>query len=38
MECKIINCADSYGFGSVIVAELQDIKTMKRECYLPEDY
>lgn len=29
---------DGYGFGSVIVAELQDIKTMKRECYLPEDY
>lgn len=29
---------DDYGFGSVIVAELQDIKTMKRECYLPEDY
>lgn len=29
---------DDYGFGSVIVAELQDIITMKRECYLPEDY
>lgn len=29
---------DDYGFGSVIVAELQDIITMKREGYLPEDY
>ena len=29
---------DDYGFGSVIVAELQDILTMKREGYLPEDY
>lgn len=29
---------DSYGFGSMIVAEFQDIETMKREGYLPEDY
>lgn len=29
---------DDYGFGSVIVAEFQDIETMKREGYLPEDY
>ena len=29
---------DDYGFGSVIVAELQDIQTMKREGYLPEYY
>lgn len=29
---------DDYGFGSVIVAEFQDIETMKREGYLPENY
>lgn len=29
---------DDYGFGSMIVAEFQDIETMKREGYLPEDY
>lgn len=29
---------NDYGFGSVVVAELQDIETMKREGYLPEDY
>lgn len=30
--------SNDYGFGSVIVAEFQDIETMKREGYLPEDY
>lgn len=30
--------SDDYGFGSMIVAEFQDIETMKREGYLPEDY
>lgn len=30
--------SDDYGFGSMIVAEFQDIETMKREGYLPKDY
>lgn len=30
--------SNDYGFGSVIVAEFQDIETMKREGYLPENY
>lgn len=30
--------SDDYGFGGMIVAEFQDIETMKREGYLPEDY
>lgn len=29
---------DDYGFGSMIVAVFQDIETMKREGYLPENY
>ena len=29
---------DDYGFGSVIVAELQDIQTLKEYGFLPEDY
>jgi|GEM_PF-3318328 len=30
--------SNDYGFGGMIVAEFQDIETMKREGYLPEDY
>ena len=43
-ECSILYlgpddvASDDYGFGSMIVAEFQDIETMKREGYLPEDY